>query len=245
VDGIDVAVRKADSVVALCRDAVDTHSPLTVAFANAHSVNTARADPTYRAALGRMLVLNDGVGLDVASRLLFGGPFPENLNGTDLTPKILAALSPGTSLFLIGAKPGVAARAGEVIERRWPHLSIAGTRDGFFGEADEGAVVREIEESGASAVLVAMGNPRQEIWADRYADRLRGLVLCIGAWFDFATGEVARAPLWVRRVRLEWAYRLAQEPRRLWRRYLIGNLSFLASVTRQKFAGQRAADGVR
>lgn len=109
-----------------------------------------------------------------------------------------------------------------------PGLRVAGTRDGFDGAADEAAAIRAINASGADILLVAMGVPRQDVWLARNAHRLApGLCLGVGALFDFLAGRVARAPLALRRARLEWAWRLAMEPRRMAGRYLVGNVTFM------------------
>lgn len=205
-----------------------------VAFCNAHTVNLARRDAAFRDALGRAVVLNDGVGLDLGRRILHGARFPANLNGTDFTPALLEHAPGPLKVFLLGSPPGVAERAAAALARRFPRHRIVGTRDGFFPPAEGGAVARAIAETGADLVLVGMGQPRQELWAARHAAASGALALCIGAYLDFAAGAVRRAPGLVQAMRIEWAYRLAQEPRRLAGRYLLGNFRFMLGVARDK-----------
>ncbi|WP_294174275.1 WecB/TagA/CpsF family glycosyltransferase [uncultured Sphingomonas sp.] len=213
--------------------------PLMVAFCNAHSANLAARDKGLRDALGQAMVLNDGIGVDIASRALFGDRFPANLNGTDFVPHLLGVARGSVRLFLLGAAEGVADAAAAAIRDRYPHVQVVGTRHGFFGENQDGEILDIIRRSGANMVLVAMGQPRQELWAARHYQQIAGPVLCVGALFDFLARRVPRAPKTIRKLRLEWAFRLAQEPRRLGRRYLIGNLAFIGRILKQRLAGHR------
>ena len=200
-----------------------------IAFLNAHCVNVAARDPIYRAALATAdAVLPDGAGLEIAARLS-GGPLAANLNGTDFLPGLLAeAARRGRSVFLLGARPGVAEAAASRLWRAIPGLRIAGTRHGYGDDEDD---VAAINASGADILLVAKGVPAQDVWTMRHAARLRpALVIGVGAFLDFAAGAVPRAPAPLRRARLEWVWRLGCEPRRLAGRYLWGNVAFLGRL---------------
>jgi alpha-1,3-mannosyltransferase len=236
---VSVSVLKREAAVDRILSAVERREPALVTFCNAHTVNLARRDDQFRATLDDFLILNDGVGVDLASRSLFGRAFPDNLNGTDFTPHLLGSAGRPLSIYLVGSKPGVAAKAGRVLKERYPHVEIAGTRDGFFTPEEEPDLNRAIAGSGADLVLAAMGQPRQELWAARNAAAFGRPVICVGALLDFVAAQVTRAPEVVRRFRLEWAYRLAQEPRRLAGRYLVGNATFLTDIVRQKLTGTR------
>jgi alpha-1,3-mannosyltransferase len=211
-----------------------------VAFANANSLNIAHRDLGARAALDEAVVLNDGIGMDLASKLLFGTQFPDNLNGTDFTPYYLQHSRHNLGIFLLGGKRTVTARAAKILAERYPKHRIVGYRDGYFAHSEEPAVVQMIRSCGADVVLVAMGNPDQELWlrANLSATGCR-LGFAVGALFDFISGEVQRAPAWVRAARFEWIYRLAREPHRLWRRYVLGNPIFLLRVLGQWWTGAR------
>lgn len=221
-----------------------------IAFLNAHCANVAKQDDQYAAAMDRAdIVLSDGVGVEMAASL-DGTYIRENLNGTDFVPKLLnAAAKRGRSVFLLGGKPGTAERAAETLIRKIPGLKIAGTRDGYEG-AEDSAAVNDINASGADILLVAMGVPMQELWIDRNAAQLQTQAnLAVGGLFDFLAGNVARAPKVVRKLRSEWVWRLAMEPRRMAKRYLVGNITFLARAAawpyRQTSVNQkmkRAAD---
>lgn len=239
---VDVSVLTLETALRKVTDAIETRQPLLVAFANAHTINTARRNPALVAALAGALLLNDGVGVALASRWLYGAPFPANLNGTDFTPAVLAALSQRTRLFLVGSAPGVAEAAGRQLAATYPLIEIVGTQHGFFAPAEEATLATRIAASGADLVLAAMGNPRQEIWASTHLALLGVPILCIGAFLDFTAGKVKRAPNWLQKTRTEWLYRLAQEPQRMARRYLIGNAAFLGHVGRQWLAGRRGGN---
>ncbi|MCW3796570.1 WecB/TagA/CpsF family glycosyltransferase [Sphingomonas sp. BN140010] len=239
IGGVRVDVLDRDAAVRTILDGVERRAAMPITFCNAHTVNLARRDAKFRDLLRGFMVLNDGVGLDVASRTLFGEAFPENLNGTDFTPHLLGAAGRPLSVYLVGSKPGVAEDAAQVIAARYPHVAVVGTRDGFFRANEEHALLEDIRRSGADLVLAAMGQPVQEAWASRAAGQLSRPVLCVGALLDFLAERVPRAPERVRRLRLEWAYRLAQEPRRLASRYLVGNATFLGGVLKQKLIGTR------
>lgn len=220
-------------------DRAEKRLPTTVAFVNAHCLNEAYDSPEYRAALTRAdAVFADGIGVRLAGRHT-RQPVRDNVNGTDMFPRLAAlAEEKGLSIFLLGARPGVAEAVADGLRERHPRLRIAGTRDGYFAADEEDAVIAEINESGADILLVAMGVPTQELWLDRHRASLRVPVcMAVGGLFDFYSGNIPRAPRWLRACGGEWCWRLAQEPGRLWRRYLIGNPRFLYRVWRH---GRRA-----
>jgi exopolysaccharide biosynthesis WecB/TagA/CpsF family protein len=121
------------------------------------------------------------------------------------------------------------------VRRDIPGLDIAGTRNGFYAPDEEQLVVQDIKSAAPDVLMVGLGNPRQEQWLDRnLAATGARLGIGVGAFFDFQTGEVKRAPEWMNKSGLEWVHRLALEPRRMWKRYLVGNPQFLARVVRER-----------
>jgi exopolysaccharide biosynthesis WecB/TagA/CpsF family protein len=209
-----------------------------VAFANAHSLNLATANPSYREVLRRAdLVLNDGKGVMLAARMQ-GARFPADLNGNAISPLILErAAQRGWPVYFLGGRPGVAERAADRLTARLSGLQIAGVRDGFFDPSELDKVIEDIRDRKTGVLMVALGNPLQEFWLDRHLPATGArLGLGVGAFFDFQAGEVERAPAALNRVGLEWAYRLAKEPGRLWRRYLLGHPLFLTRVLRERFS---------
>jgi alpha-1,3-mannosyltransferase len=229
--GVRVVVWKRRQALEVLDQAVVGDGFLKIAFANANTLTTAAQSAQYRAVLQDFCVLNDGVGLDIASRLKFGMPFPENLNGTDFLPFYLANSTHRLRLYLLGASLGVAETTAEVLRRDFPRHTVVGVHHGYLRPEDTGAICAEIAAARADVVLVSMGNPLQELWIAENATATGAkLLFGVGALFDFISGRVTRAPQWVRRLRCEWIYRLGCEPRRLWRRYLIGNAMFLKWV---------------
>jgi alpha-1,3-mannosyltransferase len=212
-----------------------------IAFANANALNVAAIDDKFRKVLKGCLVMNDGIGVDAASRILFGSRFPQNLNGTDFTPSYFRNTKNSYRIFFLGSSSGIAERAAaRLMEMCGGRHKIAGCQNGYSRAGDNMNIVAKILASEADVVLVAMGNPAQETWL---ADNLEAtgcrLGFGVGALFDFLSGDVPRAPAWVRAARLEWGYRLLREPGRLWRRYVLGNPIFLFRVLNQWLSGAR------
>jgi alpha-1,3-mannosyltransferase len=212
--------------------------PRWVAFANQHTVNVAARDAEVRNMLEASLVLADGVAIDAASKLLFGSAFPENLNGSDFLPQLLTALPP-QRIFLLGSAEGVAHGAASRISGFAPQHSIVGTHHGFMDAATSLAVQAQLRASGATLLLVGMGHPYQERWIARHTRDLEMVSITVGAWFDFLSGAVPRAPKWMRQRRLEWAHRLQVEPRRMFSRYVVGGVAFGARIAGQWVRGYR------
>ncbi|MEX0707132.1 MAG: WecB/TagA/CpsF family glycosyltransferase [Woeseia sp.] len=208
-------------------------------FVNAHCVNVAARDPAYAEILQRApFVFADGVGMAIAGRLL-GRPLANNVNGTDLLPELCRrAAVRGIPMALLGARPGTAIACASRLRVLYPGLNIRWVRHGFLSEDEETKQLPGLNASGARILLVAKGVPHQEKWIDRFAPHLDvPVIIGVGALFDFYSGSIPRAPMMVRRMRMEWAYRLLREPRRLAGRYLKGNPEFLARVIRARVGG--------
>lgn len=162
----------------------------------------------------------DGVGLLIASRLL-GHSLPERVTGSDGVPRIAErAANEGWRLYLLGAAPGVAEQAAARLQARYPGLHIAGTYAGSPAPAEEDNIITRINDSQPDILFVAYGAPRQDVWIARNRDRLAvHVAMGVGGTFDFIAGTVPRAPVWMRRLALEWLFRLIRQPWR-WRRML-------------------------
>ena len=241
----DVAFDNLDMNEALARlrDMLDEGVPQQVSFVNPACVNIAARHRGYRRVLARAaLVLPDGIGIKIGTALL-GTPLKQNVNGTDLFPRLCELLQArGASIYLLGGAPGVAEQVAAEVSQRWPGVRIAGLRHGFFTVAEEGAVAAAVRASRADLLLVARGVPAQDLYVDRYLPQLGvSVAMGVGGLFDFVSGRIRRAPMWMRETGLEWIYRLLQEPGRMWRRYLVGNLSFLARVALQRAGLRRPA----
>ncbi len=177
------------------------------------------------------LVSADGQSVVWASRVL-GDPLPTRVAGIDLMQELLALAERRTyRIFILGAKHDVLARAVEQIRTRHPELSVAGTHDGYFSDQESDTVAAEIAAHQPDMVFVAMPSPRKEYWLGHYGRRLGApFVMGVGGSIDVLAGHVRRAPVVMQRLGLEWLFRLAQEPRRLFRRYLTTNARFVLYV---------------
>lgn len=205
-----------------------------VMYVNAHVVNQSRVTPGLGRALRRAdVVYCDGYGVRLAARVL-NLPVPHRMTGADWIWGLatLCELT-GHSLYLLGSEPPIAREAAARLRRWYPGLDVVGAHHGYF-ELDSphnDRVIEDILEHRPKLVLVGMGTPKQELWVDRYADQLGGAVVwTVGALFDYISGRVPRAPGWLADNGLEWIFRLAVEPRRMWRRYLLGNPVFVSRV---------------
>jgi exopolysaccharide biosynthesis WecB/TagA/CpsF family protein len=222
----DVDVISGDDVLAHLRE-TGHRCVRHVAYVNAHSLNLAWAIPAYQEALSRCdLVLNDGIGFSLAARMR-GVRVQENLNGSDFTLRILElAAARRWRVFLFGGQPGVADETAARLQERIEGLEIVGACTGHDVDAHE--VTAMIRAAAADVVLVALGQPKQELWLDEHlAETGCYLGVGVGAFFDFVSGRVTRAPAWMNKTGIEWLFRLFHEPRRLWRRYVLGNPVFL------------------
>ncbi len=225
--------------LATIAEMVDSQRGGAVFTPNVDHVVLADSDPRLRDAYAAVdLSLADGVPVVVASRLL-GTPVPEKISGSDLVPQLLdhAVRRRGRG-FLLGGEPGVAARAGERLRFEVPGLQIVGAVSPRIDLDDtaarRSAVIERVRRARPHVVLVGLGCPKQELWIHRAVDELRPSVLVgVGAAIDFAAGTRRRAPSWISRAGAEWLWRLAQEPRRLWRRYLARDPAFLGILARQ------------
>jgi N-acetylglucosaminyldiphosphoundecaprenol N-acetyl-beta-D-mannosaminyltransferase len=242
--GIDLAVSDYERTMDWLDEVVRTRGRTCVTAAAVHLVMVAQEDPETRRAIADALVVPDGVPLVWALRAL-GHREATRIYGPDLMAKYCArSARTGTTMFLYGGKSDAALEllTTKLVER-FPGLRIV---DGWsppfrpLSEAELDEVAARINASGADVVWVGTGQPKQEKWMATMRDRLEAPVIAaVGAAFDFHAGTLPQAPPWMQRSGLEWSYRLAREPRRLWRRYAKYNPRFVAAFARQ-YAAHRA-----
>jgi N-acetylglucosaminyldiphosphoundecaprenol N-acetyl-beta-D-mannosaminyltransferase len=208
-----------------------------VFFVNAHTLNLAAADPSYRETLNSGdFVFADGTGVRWAARLR-GVRVAENLVGTDFVPAMFQSTAGrGYSYFMLGADAATIPVAADYARRMFSGWTQAGFHHGYLtDEADASAAIAKINAARPDVLLVGMGNPVQEEWIRRHLPQLRVPVcMGIGGLFDYWAGNVSRAPRWLRRLGHEWLWRLFQQPNLKARRYLVGNPLFLARVLRER-----------
>lgn len=216
---------------ALVEQSISTR-PVRIFFVNAHCVVTAERDREYAQAVEEAeFVFSDGLGIEVACRLLHSEY--TNLNGTDWIPLFLGRIESPYTIFFLGGTVEVAQKCREL--QRWPALTIVGACSGYYER--EGAILDQIRKARPDILLVGMGVPRQELFLHRHWISLvsYGVKVAIagGAILDFLTKTHPRAPKWIQKVRMEWCFRLWQEPKRLWRRYLLELLPYSLIVIKE------------
>jgi N-acetylglucosaminyldiphosphoundecaprenol N-acetyl-beta-D-mannosaminyltransferase len=217
----------------------------SVFFVNAHTLNLAANDPSYRAILNNGdLVLADGTGVRWAARLQ-GVRVLENLPGTDFVPSLFQATAGrGHSYYLLGGDARTVHAAADFARQAFPGWRCAGCHHGYLSDEQlDATVVSEINAARPDVLLVGMGNPLQEQWIHRRLPAIHVPVcMAIGGLFDFWAGNVSRSPRWLRRLGHEWLWRLFQQPRQKASRYLVGNPRFLLRVLfdRLRLRGGRA-----
>ncbi|WP_372788007.1 WecB/TagA/CpsF family glycosyltransferase [Paraconexibacter sp.] len=215
----------------------DGQGPRQVMYVNAHVLNQSHAIPELRTALENAdLVYCDGYGVRLAAKAM-DAAIPHRMTGADWIWGLASLCeSAGQSVYLLGSEPGVAAEATRRLHRWYPSLRIVGTHHGYFDpdSPHDERVVEHINACRPDIVLVGMGSPKQELWVQHNAHRLdTDVVWTVGALFDYVSGRVPRAPGWLADNGLEWIFRLAIEPQRMWRRYLLGNPQFVGRVMAQ------------
>jgi len=232
-----------DDTVAAIDGAVAERRSIQHSALNAAKLVRIQSDETLRAAVvGSELVTADGQAIVWAARLL-GQSVPERVTGIDLFESLLArAARRGYGVYILGGRATVADRAAAEIRARYPGIRLVGYRHGYFGRDEEGAVVEDIRGAQPDLLFVALETPVKETFLARHRDRIGApFVMGIGGALDILAGERRRAPRLLQRLGLEWGYRLAQDPRRLARRYLVGNSVFIWLVLRELAARPSAA----
>lgn len=244
--GIRVAALDWSQALEELSRVIDGNGPQRIFnFLNANNTNLAMRDPRYRQGLSKSEVLPDGVGVDIASRALHGSAFPANLNGTDFVPALLVHTEKPLKVALIGARPEILARAVSNFKAATPWHEFFAVSDGYFDQSDSSQVLADLAAINPDITLIALGSPSQEIWIDSNIRQGHGrVVFGVGALFDFVSGAIPRAPRIIRDLRLEWVWRLALEPSRLWRRYILGNPVFLCHLLRYKLSGASRKTGL-
>jgi N-acetylglucosaminyldiphosphoundecaprenol N-acetyl-beta-D-mannosaminyltransferase len=236
--GVEVSLVDHESAVAAVIAAAESGRALKLTALAVHGLMTGALDPEQRWRLnGFDIVTPDGQPVRWALNLLHGAGLADRVCGPDLTLRVCEeAARRGISVYFYGSRLDVLDRLGGRLKERFPGLVIAGLRPSLFRrstDVEKLEIAAEIRRSGAGIVFAGLGCPRQEVWAHEYAGLIDRPVLAVGAAFDFHAGLLAQAPPLMQRWGLEWLYRLAQEPRRLWRRYLLLNPAFLTLLAAQ------------
>ncbi|MDD5489010.1 MAG: WecB/TagA/CpsF family glycosyltransferase, partial [Candidatus Omnitrophica bacterium] len=192
-------------------------------------------DPALMEIISSCDMINaDGMSVVWASRLL-GKALKERVTGIDLMQRLVErSASRGYALYFLGARKEVVERVVGIYKEKFPDIHIAGYRDGYWREDEEPGLVRDIRDSGAQILFLAISSPRKERFLSRYLAEMNvPFVMGVGGSFDVVAGVTRRAPVWMQKSGLEWFYRFSQEPARMWKRYIPGNMRFIGLVCRE------------
>lgn len=206
--------------------------PVKVYFTNVHTIHLAHKIPGFAEIINRAdLVLPDGSGLKIAGKL-FSKPVKANLNGTDFIPCFFKNhQGADLKIYLLGTRENILIKCVNNVREKYPGLNVVGYHSGYYDKQDEHLIVEDILKSSPDILLVATGSPRQEMFIDKYADMLNVPVsFAVGGLFDFLSGEMKRAPQWLRDAGFEWIYRFFQDPVTKWERVMVEIPIFLFRI---------------
>ena len=241
---IPINALRMNEVLSIIEKTIETRGRLLIGVVNAAKIVNMRRNPLLReSVLGSDVILADGISVVWASRIL-GRRLPERVPGVDLMMGMLERSDKrGYRVYCLGATEEVSATVARRIAQDYPGVVLAGRQDGYFRPDEEAATAAKIKASNADILLVAMGPPKKEIFLGKWADKLN-VPVChgVGGAFDVMAGKVKRAPAIWQRLGMEWLYRIVQEPRRMWRRYLVTNTLFCGMLARELFKRRRACE---
>jgi exopolysaccharide biosynthesis WecB/TagA/CpsF family protein len=248
--GVHVSATNYDELVELVTEAARTGEPAILTFHAAHAIVESIRDPAMLAKVnGFDVVATDGHPVRWALNSLHGTKMSDRVYGPELMNRLCArAADESIPIYLYGSSPDVIEQLKQRLLARYPALQIAGAKSPPFRALtpeEDADIVREINESGAGIVFIGLGCPKQDHFAADHADRIGAVQLCVGAAFDFHAGTKSIAPRWMQRHGLEWLYRLACEPRRLVKRYLVTNSIFLSKWVAAWLLRQRTGSAER
>ncbi len=241
--GVEVSATDYDDVVHRLAAAALRGQPALATFAPVHAVVTAAMDPRYRYRVNAFhVVAPDGQPVRWALNALHKTNLPERVCGPETMLRLCSkAAEEGIGIFLYGTTPDTLDKLKANLEDRFPAIRIVGMESPPFralSDEENDAAVERINDSGAGFVFIGLGTPRQDAFAYLNRNRIKAVQLCVGAAFDFHAGKKRIAPMWMQKTGMEWAYRLIQEPRRLWKRYLVTNTTFIYLMTRRLITGR-------
>jgi N-acetylglucosaminyldiphosphoundecaprenol N-acetyl-beta-D-mannosaminyltransferase len=227
-------LEKVDSAITLNKQIHHT-------VVNAGKVVLMQTDKELEKSVVEADIINaDGKAIVWAANLL-GLKLPERVSGIDLMEQlVMRSFEKGYKCFFFGATEEVVTKLVNIYKMQYSEDMIAGYRNGYFKKEDEDKIALQIAESGANILFVAITSPKKEIFLNTYKNKLTNVnfIMGVGGSFDVISGKVKRAPLWMQNSGLEWFYRVVQEPKRMWKRYLVGNTKFIWLVLREYFSSK-------
>lgn len=219
-------------------NAIESKKQLHHVVVNAGKIVDMQTDLQLRKSVNESDIINaDGQSVVWASKIL-GKPLKERVAGIDLMINLVQiAHQKNYKIFLLGAKEDVVKKVVEMYSKQYSSNLVAGYRNGYFNKEDEKKIAKQISDSGANMLFVAISSPIKENFLSDNKELLKNVnfIMGVGGSFDVIAGKVKRAPLWMQRNGLEWFYRFIQEPKRMWKRYIVGNTKFILLVYKSKF----------
>lgn len=238
--GVTISTLPVEAVIEFIAKTITAKRKAIVAYVNVHAINLSQDLPWFREFLNKVeLTYCDGFGIKWGVRLL-GSEISGRYTPPDWFPHLARTCArEGFSLFFLGARPEVAERAAKQLKQREPTLKIVGTQHGYFekipGSPENETIIQVINQAKPDILVIGLGMPLQEKWIMENWDHIDARVaLPVGAFFDYVANEKPRAPHWMTEHGFEWLGRLIVEPKRLWKRYLLGNPRFLMNVLKQR-----------
>ena len=227
--GIEISALTMDELINICGEYISKKNSLLLGVINvAKLVNCRKNVELHRSLTEADIVLADGLPIIWLSRML-GDPLPERVTGIDIMYELLKeANKKYYRVYFLGEKPEVLQTMIKNIQKDYPGIPIAGYRDGYFDKDEEQDVAKNIKDSHADILFVGISSPKKENFLKKWLNFIN-VPIChgVGGSFDILAGVTNRAPIWMQKCGLEWLYRLIQEPRRMWKRYLITNMIFI------------------
>lgn len=229
--GVDIAAIDMDWLLAFTKAHVKELSGDYICVSNVHTTVTAWKDEAYRAVQnGGILAIPDGGPLSSTGRKR-GFAKMRRVTGPDYMLKTIAlGLPQGWRHYFYGSTPETLEKMEKALREEYPDIQIAGMYSPPFralSPEEDGAIVEKINEAAPDFVWVGLGAPKQEIWMHDHQGRVQGLMVGVGAAFDYTAGNISRAPQWMQKHNLEWLYRLMQDPKRLFKRYFVTNTTYI------------------
>lgn len=240
--GVDIDAMTLEDVVRACEQAIERERPIVIGCVNAAKIVNMQHDSALREAVNTAdLIIADGMAVVWASRLL-RRPLPERVAGIDLFVRLLQeGSSHRQSIYLLGARQEVVEEVAKRVKRDYPGLRIAGYRNGYFADAEVPTILEDIRNSGADMLFLGITPPKKELFLARWGkDVSVSVAHGVGGAFDVLAGEVLRSPAFLQRYGMEWFFRVLQEPRRMWKRYLVTNTAFILMLLRELMRGSKA-----
>lgn len=234
---IPIAVLTMQQTVGIIDDSIRSGKPIQHVVVNAGKIVAMQEnEELYDSVVNCDIINADGQGVVWAARFL-GKRLPERVTGIDLMENlVLLAHQKGYKCFFFGAREEVVKKVAETYSKRYSPSLIAGYRNGYYTKEEEPQIAKQIADSGANLLFVAISSPKKEIFLSEYSPILNKInfTMGVGGSFDVIAKVTKRAPRWMQKIGMEWFFRFIQEPRRMWRRYIIGNFQFLKLVLREK-----------